>query len=72
MIRSKHASRAVALLHYIQILPLILPIPLLQNMCLSNIDSVLTVQAPITSNNNNENNMTINDIDNTDKTNKKI
>ena len=71
MIRSKHASRAVALLHYIQILPLILPIPLLQNMCLSNIDSVLAVQAPITSNDNNENNMTINDIDNTDKTKKK-
>ena len=35
MLKHKHAPRAIALLHYIQLLPLILPVPAIEDLCLS-------------------------------------
>ena len=73
MIKSKHSSRAVALLHYIQLLPLVLPVPTLQDMCLSNID-IVTVPAA-TANNIRKYDIndisTSNELDVNDKTKKK-
>ena len=74
MIKSKHSARAVALLHYIQLLPLVLPMPTLQEMCLSNIDIIIFPAPTLHNSKKDDSNNDIslsNEIDINDKTKKK-
>ena len=74
MIKSKHSSRAVALLHYIQLLPLVLPVPSLQEMCLLNADIITLPVSTMNNSKKDESNNDIslnNEIDINDKTKKK-